>query len=102
MIKKKDPKYEILSASSDDSEEKEIFKKIDFSKYLVLDHRTKVYALWSFFINALSIGSSFIYAHFAAYRHEDPNYRRSVLVVIEVFFLIDLCMHFFLSYEPKA
>jgi hypothetical protein len=68
----------------------------------VFDHNSSMYTLWSTYINVLAVASSYLYAHYAAFRHEDGENKRYVLI-IELSFLIDLGIHFMLSYDnPKG
>ena len=70
---------------------------------LVLDHRTGFYAVWSFFINMLSIATGFLYAHFAAYRHEDSFFSERFMIGVEMIYFTDMCIHFVLSYpDPRG
>jgi hypothetical protein len=69
----------------------------------ILDHRTGVYALWSFFINMLSIATGFLYAHFAAYRHEDSFFSEKLMIGVEMIYFTDMCIHFVLAYpDPRG
>ena len=57
--------------------------------------------MWKKLIDTFCIISSFLYAHSAAYRHTDPEYKRW-LPYVELCFLIDFCIHFVLSIpDPK-
>lgn len=51
------------------------------------DHRTKKVEAWGFYINFLSIITSFIYAHYAAFREEYNAYRRYMIFAEFCFFL---------------
>ena len=57
--------------------------------------------MWKKLIDTFCIISSFLYAHSAAYRHNDPEYKLW-LPYVELCFLIDFCIHFVLSIpDPK-
>ena len=54
------------------------------------------------YINVLAVISSFLYAHYAAYRHEDGENKKYVYL-IETSFLIDFGLQFILSYpDPRG
>ena len=83
--------------------QKSCLDDINLSQALIIDHRTTLYALWSFFINMLSIITGFGYAHFAAYRHEDAFFSEAIMIGVELIYLTDMCIHFVLSYpDPRG
>jgi hypothetical protein len=70
--------------------------------HLVIDYESTVWAMWNSYISLLAIVSSFLYAHYAAYRHEDGT-QGEYMIVIEASFAVDFCLQFFLSYpDPRG
>ena len=70
-------------------------------KKFIIDHRGPYYFIWHEVVDFLCIISSFIYAHFAAYRHSNPEYKY-LMIAFEGAFLIDFLMNFILDYpDPK-
>lgn len=68
----------------------------------VIDYESTTWAMWNTYISFLSIASSFLYAHYAAYRHEESN-KGYYMIVIEASFAIDFGLQFFLSYpDPRG
>ena len=65
---------------------------------LVLNHRSIGYRAWSKIINFLCITSSFIYAHYAAFRHTDPMID-PYMDAAEMAFLFDFMLTFWTSIE---
>ena len=69
---------------------------------MVIDYESTAWAMWNSYISLLAIVSSFLYAHYAAYRHEDVVNGKA-MITIEVSFAIDFCLQFFLSYpDPRG
>ena len=67
--------------------------------YIVIDHRGTCYRIWYVFISVCQICSSYYYCLLSGYRREaypviDANF-------FEVFFLIDIFVHFLLDYLPS-
>jgi hypothetical protein len=68
---------------------------------LIIDHRGAHYFIWHEVVDFLCIWSSFIYAHYAAYRHSDPE-NKYLMLAMEGAFLTDFLMNFILDYpDPK-
>ena len=73
-------------------------EEIDCRFNFLIDHRSTKVKTWNFYIHTLCIFSSFLYAHYAAYRHEDHS-SGSYMLIIEISFLIDLIFRFNMTYD---
>lgn len=83
---------------SDADSHDEINCKLSF----ILDHRTSKMKAWSFYIHMIAIISSFLYAHYAAYRHEDGQNAR-FMYLIELSFAIDFLVQFNMTFDdPRS
>lgn len=76
----------------------------DLIKKFIINHKGSRYFIWHETIDFLCIISSFIYAHYAAYRHEEENLF-TTMIIIEGAFVADFLMNFILDYpdpnDPK-
>ena len=92
-----------LNMSSDEEEKPEGWLEDLSFDALVIDHTSTAFTVWTFFINILSIATGFVYAHFAAYRHQDPLFSETFMVLVELLYLFDMMMRFVLSYpDPRG
>jgi len=60
---------------------------------LLFSHKSMGYQIWSKGVNFLCLISSFIYAHYGAFRHSDPELN-STMVMIELIFFYDMMLTF--------
>ena len=68
---------------------------------LLFSHTSVGYQLWTKMVNTLCLLSSFIYAHYAAFRHSDPSLD-TTMVVVELIFFYDLVLTFITTIDdPK-
>lgn len=68
---------------------------------LVINSNSTYYTVWHEILDFLCIISSFIYIHYAAYRHEDES-QNNMMIVIESAFVLDFMMNFILDYpDPQ-
>jgi hypothetical protein len=77
--------------------------KMDLNN-MVVDHRKPWVNFWIFFINLLSIATGFVYAHFAAYRHQDSSiFSEGFMIFVEFVYFCDMILHFVLSFpDPRG
>jgi hypothetical protein len=73
-----------------------VFKATD----LIICHKSMGYKSWSKLIDLLCIISSFVYAHWASFRHSDPSLFRMMLIN-ELAFLLDFALKFITSIEDQ-
>jgi hypothetical protein len=67
---------------------------------LLFSHKSMGYQVWSKVINILCLVSSFIYAHYGAFRHSDPSLN-STMLLMELAFLYDFLLTFITTIEDK-
>ena len=68
---------------------------------LIINSDGQAYTIWHEVVDFLCIISSFIYIHYAAYRHEDES-QKWLMLVIECAFVLDFMMNFILDFpDPK-
>jgi hypothetical protein len=75
-----------------------LFDGEKIGKALIVSHQSSMYTFWHESLDMLCIVSSFIYAHFAAQRHEDES-MHSTMKVIECIFLVDCLLTFVKDYK---
>ena len=85
---------ECSESSHDHHYEPGDFKMFD----LQFSHNSVGYQLWTKMVNTLCLLSSFIYAHYAAFRHSDPSLS-TTMVVVEMIFFCDLVLTFITTIE---
>jgi hypothetical protein len=77
---------------------------LEFSKFIVINHKGKKYIMFKFIIRLFCLFSSYLYAYLAAFRikpeytlHKN-NILNLMMIVNEFIFLIDFLTKFFLSF----
>jgi hypothetical protein len=68
-----------------------------YIKHIVINSQSTYYTVWHEIIDFLCIISSFIYIHYAAYRHDDAS-EKTLMLIIESAFWLDFMMNFILDY----